>query len=67
MSFQFTPSDINSSLWHRLKQYLESRRSELRAENDSMTLDERQTANKRGRIAEISELLDAANPREETP
>lgn len=68
MSFPFTSGDLASPLWHRLKRYLEEHRAELRAENDSIHLDEVQTAYKRGRISEITELLDAANPHpEDTP
>lgn len=62
MRFEFTPSDINSSLWMRLRRHLEARRAELREQNDSMNLDEHKTCEKRGRIAEINELLDAAKP-----
>ena len=62
MSFPFTSGDLNSPTWFRLRKYLEDRRQELRVQNDSPTLDERKTAEKRGRIAEITELLDSANP-----
>ena len=67
MRFEFTSGDLHSSLWFRLNKHLEERRQELRTENDSMNLDERRTAEKRGRIAEITELLDSATNPGDTP
>lgn len=55
--FTLTQVDKNSHLWRRLKRHLEDKRAELRAQNDNITLDERQTAAKRGRISELTELL----------
>lgn len=50
-------ADKNSALWRRLKKHMQAERDSHRRKNDSISLDERQTANLRGRIAQLNELL----------
>lgn len=49
------PSDTRSGVWNRLEADLRDRLARLREENDSGDAEE--TARRRGRIAEIKELL----------
>lgn len=53
--FELKPEDIYSELWLRLSKHLEQRIASLRAQNDG-DLDERKTAELRGRIAEAKAL-----------
>ena len=50
------PEDFDSRLWQRMRAHLETRLAVLRQENDGSS-DELTTAKRRGRIAEIKELL----------
>ena len=53
---EFRISDAQNPLWLRLKPYLEERLVMLRTKNDG-DLSEIETANIRGRIAEVKSLL----------
>lgn len=44
-------------LWRRMREHMETRRQELREKNDSMDLDAIKTAELRGRIAMLKEIL----------
>lgn len=55
--FALSAADRNNPLWMRLKRRMEESRDELRNQNDSMHLGERETAFLRGRIAAFKELL----------
>lgn len=52
-----TDADKASPLWHKLMRHWEDRLSELRAKNEG-DLGERETANYRGRIAEVRAMLE---------
>ncbi len=54
--FELTPADKHSPTWMRLKEHLNARLQTLRIQNDAEATPE-QTANRRGRIAEIKFLL----------
>lgn len=54
--FELYAEDKISSTWNRLQGYLTNRLYELRMQNDR-PMDDKDTANLRGRIAEIKSLL----------
>jgi uncharacterized protein YicC (UPF0701 family) len=56
----FYAIEFNTTEGGKLKAALESRLSDLRAQLESLNLDERATASIRGRIAEIRSLLSKA-------
>lgn len=62
MSLVLNQADRDSGLWQRLKKHLEHRRDVLRKKNDSPLLDERATAEVRGRLAQLKELLALDSP-----
>jgi hypothetical protein len=53
----FNAGDFGGDTWRRLAHYLEARREHLRTENDGDLAVDR-TAKLRGRIQEITDLLD---------
>lgn len=55
-SVTLTYEDKHSVTWARVKEFAEARITSLRAKNDGM-LDELTTANVRGRIAALKELV----------
>lgn len=63
MSLILEPNDLQSSCWIKLRRYLEDRQQNLRIENDSVKLTAEETASKRGRIAEIGEILELGENR----
>lgn len=56
---RFTLNDMERStpLWQRLRAHLADELRQLRAKNDSTTLDERTTAHLRGQITAVRKLL----------
>jgi hypothetical protein len=58
MSLVLNGADTTSSTWQKLRRHLTDRLNNLREENDSLKLTEVETAAKRGRIAQIVEILD---------
>lgn len=54
-------ADFKSDTWRRFTAELRLRLQDLREQNDSVTHDERKTAEIRGRIAEVKRLLDLAD------
>lgn len=54
--------DFNSPTWRALEQYALARISTLREKNDSTSMDAIRTAELRGRIAALKDLLALANP-----
>lgn len=56
MKVEFLESDFTSPTWLRLKEHLEARLKDLRAQNDGR-LDADETARMRGRIFEIKAFL----------
>ncbi len=63
MTFRVEPHEATSNpLWMRLEKHLRERLAELRARNDADN-DPVQTARLRGRIAELKDLLAAAEDR----
>jgi len=54
--FKLSKAQVNSPIWNELMNYFIDRLDQLRCENDS-NKDEVQTANHRGRIAEIKALI----------
>lgn len=63
--FTFTQADRDSPLWRRLEEHMRERRDTLRAQNDTPK-PEQDTALLRGRIAELTTLLDLARERQGT-
>ena len=63
MTSKFRPADHErqGQLWRDLMRHCEDRIAELRQRNDA-DLDERQTANVRGRVAELKALIALGNP-----
>jgi hypothetical protein len=57
-----TQGDIQSSCWARLVEYYKERLESLRAQNDNSTLTPEATADLRGRIKEVKDLLALATP-----
>ena len=57
--------ETQSALWQKLRKDFEYRIDSLRRENDA-NLDAVQTASKRGRIAQLKELLALGEPPEPT-
>lgn len=57
MSLILNSVDTTSATWQKLRRHLVDRLQNLREENDSLKLSEAETAAKRGRIAEIVEML----------
>jgi hypothetical protein len=55
-----TAEDINSRTWERVRAHLLERIEQLRVENDSFS-DHDTTTKRRGRIAELKELLTLGN------
>lgn len=60
------PADRQSPLWLKLKKHAEERLAKMRVRNDSMKLDEKDTASMRGRIAELKYLATLDNPAPQT-
>lgn len=58
-------AERNSPLWRKIKAYCEERLSTARHRNDS-NLDDRRTANLRGRIAELKHLATLDQPAPQT-
>lgn len=58
--FLILESDKLGTTWPRIERHLKERLDELRVQNDAFSLDETKTAALRGRIAEITALLSAA-------
>lgn len=58
---KLSPSDIQSSLWMRMKEHYEARLKSLREKNDGR-LDVETTARVRGRIATCKEILALGDP-----
>jgi hypothetical protein len=56
-AFRLNALEAQTPLWRMLKQHLEQRRDQLRAQNESTTLDATATAVLRGRIAELKLLM----------
>lgn len=50
-------NERHSVLWKRIKEALEVELQSLRERNDSMKLDDRETARVRGRIAQVKDIL----------
>jgi len=59
--FSLNDLEARTPLWMRLRGHMEQRLAELRAQNDT-PLDDRKTAELRGRIAMLKELLAADKP-----
>lgn len=59
--FSLNDLEARTPLWMRLRGHMEQRLAELRAQNDT-PLDDRKTAELRGRIAMLKELLAADRP-----
>lgn len=53
--------ELKSDLWRRIEDHLKDRLQRLREQND-VDADEKSTATQRGRIAEIKQMLRAAEP-----
>lgn len=60
---QLSAADKQSTLWARVESHLERRLHNLRRQNDSLEIDEKQAAQLRGRIAEIKLLLELGKTR----
>lgn len=60
--FSLNDLEARTPLWMRLRGHMEQRLAELRAQNDNTSLDDRKTAELRGRIAMLKELLAADKP-----
>lgn len=60
--FVLNYADVNNPLWAKLKKHMEHELAVLRERNDSTKLDERGTAETRGRIAQLKELIALADP-----
>ena len=65
LKLDFTDTDRHSAGGQKLTKYLEARLSQLRIRNDVERSDE-QTANLRGRIAEIKKLFEFCEGRQST-
>jgi hypothetical protein len=63
-AFALSSGEKQSVAWRRLLEHMKRERDELREKNDSPKLDPVQTADVRGRIAQLTELigLDAPTP-----
>lgn len=61
--FKLDNDDIHSSTWAKLKDHIEKRIIELQAENNSPSLSEVKTAVIRGRIAELTRLIETVEPK----
>ncbi len=59
--FSLNDLEARTPLWMRMRGHMEQRLAELRAQNDTQ-LDDRKTAELRGRIAMLKELLAADKP-----
>jgi hypothetical protein len=59
--FSLNDLEARTPLWMRVRGHMEQRLAELRAQNDT-PLDDRKTAELRGRIAMLKELLAADKP-----
>ena len=55
-------AELNTAVWLKMKKHLEKRLDDLRKKNDS-DMSEAKTYKVRGRIAEIKELLNEAEPK----
>lgn len=55
--FALTHGDKHNSLWTKLRAHFEAERAIARERNDSLQLDEKQTAATRGRIQQLTELI----------
>jgi hypothetical protein len=53
----FTPAELATPVWAKLREHLTERLSSHRAANDCGVLAETETARLRGRIAELKDLL----------
>lgn len=58
---KLTTQDFQSATWQKIAALCEQRLDVLRKQNDG-PLDAIETANKRGRIAEVKRILAMANP-----
>lgn len=59
---KLTPAQTLNPLWQTLRSHYVMRLAQLRSENDSTTLSEKDTAVLRGRIAECKAFLDMDSP-----
>lgn len=59
---QFTPDEIRSPLWIKLKEHFAAQRQKLRERNDMPSLGERETAALRGEIKAYTDLLRLDEP-----
>jgi hypothetical protein len=64
--FTLEPSELQNPLWVKLSKRFEQRLAELRLKNEA-DIGEVETANLRGRIAELKALLALASPRNLPP
>lgn len=62
MRFALTNGDKQNGLWRRLLEHMKRERDDLREKNDSLLLDPVQTADVRGRIAQLNELIALDDP-----
>jgi len=58
----FTNQELQSSVWIKLREHLESQLAERRIYNDGETLSEKETAIVRGEIKNIKRLLREGKP-----
>ena len=59
--FSLAPHERTSPLWQSLERHMDDRLAQLRAQNDAHLPAER-TADIRGRIAQLKELMSLAKP-----
>lgn len=62
-----TEADRRSPVWRKIEKHIEARMTELRGNNDAISLAERDTAVIRGRLAELKNLLALGTATEEAP
>lgn len=54
--------NVFSSTWHYIQEYCVEKRQSLREDNDSEELTETETAIIRGRIAELTDIIELGGP-----
>lgn len=60
--FVLSQVERDSPLWRKLVKHLKAQREAERVRNDKKSLDERETAHIRGRIAQLTDLLALDSP-----
>lgn len=60
--FKLNRIEANTPLWYAIRAHYEQRLSNLRSQNDSITLDPIKTAELRGRISEVKAFLQIDKP-----